>query len=163
MRAERHSHCGWCGARFTSASWPRHCRACGKTTFLNPAPVAVLVLPVDDGVLCVRRGPGPGEGKLALPGGFIEAKETWQEGAVRELREETGIHVESSGVRSHIVHSTSDGLLLVFGLAAPMRERDLPRFVPTHETTERVIIRAPQGLAFELHERVVREYFAAKP
>jgi 8-oxo-dGTP pyrophosphatase MutT (NUDIX family) len=163
MKLERHSHCSWCGTRFPSAAWPRHCRNCGKTTWLNPAPVAVLVLPVDDGLLTVRRGPGPGEGKLALPGGFLEAKESWQEGAVRELREETGIHADAAKVRSYTVHSTGDGLLLIFGLAAPMTERELPAFAPTHETTERVIIREPVSLAFELHERVVREYFSKKP
>lgn len=44
-------------------------------------------------VLLIRRGQWPEEGKLALPVGFIQGKdrETVEEGAVRELREECGL------------------------------------------------------------------------
>ncbi len=45
-------------------------------------------------VLVVRRGGHPGKGKLALPGGFLNQKETLLEGCLRELREETGFKLE---------------------------------------------------------------------
>lgn len=41
-------------------------------------------------VLLIRRGRAPGKGLLAVPGGFIEQRETAYQSAVRELREETG-------------------------------------------------------------------------
>jgi len=37
------------------------------------------LIPVHDGLLFVRRGIEPRKGKLALPGGFINLGETWQE------------------------------------------------------------------------------------
>jgi bifunctional NMN adenylyltransferase/nudix hydrolase len=42
-------------------------------------------------VLTVRRKGNPGRGLIALPGGFLNQKETIQEGMLRELKEETGI------------------------------------------------------------------------
>ena len=42
-------------------------------------------------VLLVRRGRAPGKGLWAIPGGFLELHERVQQGALRELREETGL------------------------------------------------------------------------
>jgi len=44
-------------------------------------------------ILLIQRGRAPGEGLLALPGGFIEADETVTQSAIRELIEETGLDV----------------------------------------------------------------------
>lgn len=42
-------------------------------------------------VLLVQRGRCPGKGLWALPGGFLEPRERVLQGAIRELREETGL------------------------------------------------------------------------
>ncbi len=44
-------------------------------------------------ILLVRRKAAPGAGLLALPGGFLDQKETIEQAVVRELREETKIKV----------------------------------------------------------------------
>jgi len=46
-----------------------------------------------DAVLLLRRGHMPRKGYVDVPGGFMDAGETMEEGARRELHEETGLRV----------------------------------------------------------------------
>lgn len=161
-QATRNSHCPFCGAAYASDAWPRVCAPCGHTTYRNPIPVAVLVLPVDDGVLCIRRGVDDGKGQLALPGGYVDFGETWQQAAARELFEETGIRIDANDVSLITVHSAPNGTLLVFAKGPTLSSASLPPFAPTKETTERVVVTAPQTLAFELHTRVLAEHFSVR-
>jgi ADP-ribose pyrophosphatase YjhB (NUDIX family) len=158
--AIRNSHCSFCGTAYTSDQpWPRTCAGCGNTAYLNPLPVAVLLLPVDDGLLVVRRGIEPYRGQLALPGGFIDVGESWQQAAARELYEETAVVVDADRVRLFDVHSAPDGTLLVFGLAPRTISAALPPVVPTAETMEWLLIDGPRELAFPLHTQVVSAYW----
>ena len=45
-----------------------------------------------------------GHGKLALPGGHLELNETWEECAVREIKEETNLDIEDI----QFAHVTND-------------------------------------------------------
>ncbi len=60
------------------------------------APVFVtvdLVLQCAGRVLLIQRGRDPGQGLWALPGGFVEPRDTLYQSAVRELEEETGLRL----------------------------------------------------------------------
>ena len=162
--AQKNSHCSFCGQAFdANQRWPRVCAACGNTTFLNPLPVAVILLPVDDGVLLVRRNIEPQIGQLALPGGYMNLGETWQQAGARELFEETGIIIRPAEVREFRVKSAPGGTtLLVFGLAPGVKSQDLPAFVPNEETQEVCVINAPRELAFSTHTETLLEFFASR-
>ncbi len=154
------SHCSYCGTAFPAdAPWPRRCARCGNATYRNPLPVSVVLLPIDDGLLLVRRVNNPQAGKLVLPGGFIEVGETWQEAGAREVFEETGFTVAPGGIRLFDALSAPDGTLLVFGLAPPQSSRTLPPFVPSSETSEMTVARRPMELAFSTHTEVVARYW----
>lgn len=157
----RNAHCSYCGTKFgEDAKFPRTCASCTKVTYVNPIPVAVLVLPVDDGVLTIRRGIEPRKGQIALPGGFIDQGEEWRAACARELFEETGITVDAGAITLFDVHSAPDGTLLVFGLAPKTTKASLPEFKPTNETSECAFVTAPTELAFPLHTRVLKDFFA---
>ena len=83
------AHCSYCGTPFPEAGdFPKTCTHCENTTYLNPTVVAVVALPVDDGVLVVRRGEPAGEGELAFPGGFIESGESWEVKETKNMLDE---------------------------------------------------------------------------
>ncbi len=160
---QQYSYCSYCGHPFvTHQPWPRLCANCHNTTFLNPLPVAVAVVPVDDGLLLLRRGIEPQKGTLAFPGGFIEVGETWQEAVARELFEETGLSVTAAQISELCVHSDPAGYLMVFGLTPPLAGVDLPPFYPSLEATERTVINHAIELGFPLHTEVMRAFFTNK-
>lgn len=51
-------------------------------------------------VLLIRRARAPGEGLMALPGGFLEQRETVYQSALRELQEETGLELLPSTMQA---------------------------------------------------------------
>ena len=161
LKRKRSSHCSYCGAAWPEgAPWPRTCAGCGETSYLNPLPVAVVLVPMDGGLLAVRRGIEPSKGMLALPGGYINLGETWQAAGAREVLEETGVSIDPAGIEDFWTRSAPDGTLIVFGLARKMDAGAIHAFLPSAEATEIAILRGPEELAFSLHTDAVREFFA---
>ena len=75
-------------ATWAAAPWP-------------PTLVTVdCVVKCRDHVLLIRRGEAPGKGLLAVPGGFIEQRETTHRSALRELEEETHLDVPDADLRA---------------------------------------------------------------
>jgi ADP-ribose pyrophosphatase YjhB (NUDIX family) len=164
MTFRRNSYCSYCGQAFAEEQpWPRTCTHCTNISFLNPLPIVVMLAPVDEGLLVIRRGIPPQQGHLALPGGFVDWGESWQEAGAREVWEEAGVVIEPLEIKEFAVRSTPRGnQILIFGLAPAMVGRTLPPFEVTTETTERQVITGPVELAFPLHTEAVTAYFEDK-
>ena len=163
----QHSHCSSCGNPFPSdAGWPRACPGCGRTTYRNPLPVAVALQPVRDasgtGLVVVRRSIEPSRGRLALPGGFVDVGETWQQAVARELAEETRILADPEEVRLADVLTDLAGHLLVFGLLPERPAAELLPPRPTDETDGWQLIPVPTELGFPLHTQAAAAWFAGR-
>ncbi|HZG06738.1 MAG TPA: NUDIX domain-containing protein [Streptomyces sp.] len=160
----RITHCPYCGTAYPAdAGWPRDCPGCGETSWANPLPVAVALQPVvteagTRGLVVVRRDIEPQRGRLALPGGYMETGETWQQAAVRELKEETGLDADAERVRLLDARSTPVTLLL-FALLPDRDARTLPPSSATAEATEWFVLDEAVELAFPAHTEVMRAYF----
>ena len=161
-----YGHCSYCGGAYLpDQPWPRVCPQCGETTWRNPLPVAVLLLPVryddggHDGVVLTRRAIQPAWGELCFPGGFLEYGELWPEGAIRELREETGLEATTDEVTLFDVQSTGRHVL-VFGIVPARSATDLPPSTPSAEALEWVTTRRNVRLAFPSHQAVLDKFFA---
>ncbi|WP_395703571.1 bifunctional nicotinamide-nucleotide adenylyltransferase/Nudix hydroxylase [Aquabacterium sp.] len=85
-------------------------------------------------VLLIRRAEAPGQGLYALPGGFIEQRETAYQSALRELQEETALSLldstmklslQGSGVFDHPDRSQR-GRTITHAFYFDLGERELP-------------------------------------
>lgn len=92
----RFKYCPECGGELVKENiagrWRLRCRECGEIHYENPLPATAVVVRNGKGeLLLVKRSQPPDIGKWCLPGGFVERGETVREGALRELKEETGL------------------------------------------------------------------------
>lgn len=91
--------CPQCGGplekRLLKAGEPERlvCRACGFVFYLDPKLAVIALVPLQGGVVMVRRGIEPGYGRWVIPGGFVDLGEPVEEAVVRETLEETHLNI----------------------------------------------------------------------
>ena len=171
--AVRDTFCNYCGTKYPEPlGYPRTCPGCKTPVWSNPIPVCVVLAQIVDqgrtGLLVIRRAIPPAIGKLALVGGFLEDHESWQEGAAREVVEETGVVVDPAKLEQLWWASSSPkpNRVLMFSVAPPQPAEGMKPFTPDSEASERGLVFGPDGLdevfAFSLHVEAARRYFAAR-
>lgn len=80
----------------------KHCNTCGFTYYFNPsAATASFITDRMRNVLVAIRAANPAKGTYDLPGGFVDMYENAEQGAAREVQEETAI-CANSGIRGGI-------------------------------------------------------------
>lgn len=113
------AHCGACGAPLEDdkaqgfVSGARRCTACGRVFFPRISPAVIVLVSKGDKILLAHNASFP-EGRFGLIAGFVEAGETLEEGARRELMEETGIEVGELRYRGSQPWPFPDSLMVAF-------------------------------------------------
>lgn len=133
--------CSKCGSKISNPVFPIKCEFCKAEFYQNPLPVAVAMIPVEESFLLIRRNIEPQKGKLAFPGGFVDVNETFTQGAVREVLEETGIDI--SKVPGQIVseYNVAHGKQnLLFVKFLPVEKNKTYEFKANSEVTEIVLV-----------------------
>jgi len=74
------------------------CTNCSYIFYMAPAAVTCVLAEQDGKLLFVLRKYEPGKGMWCLPAGFLEAGEQPDASAAREVKEETGLDVEITGI-----------------------------------------------------------------
>lgn len=116
------------------------CPRCGYVAYRNPVPVALVLVARDDQLLLVHRLNAPLAGYWAPPAGYIEIDESLEEGAVREVKEETGLAVVVDRLLTVYSRANVGVMLVTFAahveggvLATQADEVDAARFfAPAH-------------------------------
>jgi NAD+ diphosphatase len=70
------------------------CRECAFSYYHNVAAAVGAMLEYGGKIILIRRAKEPGKGKLDLPGGFVDPKESAEEAVIREIKEELQIEIK---------------------------------------------------------------------
>lgn len=164
MSFVKDSFCSYCAYPFNSSqdSYPKTCSDCGNVLYKNPLPVVVPIVTTyinnKLSVLIIKRNIEPQKGRWALPGGYLECNETWQEGSGRELFEETGLVFDIKPLSLLEVTSAKSGNLLIFSYCN-LPFVDISYFTPNSEVSELKFISDIEDLAFPTHTDIVSRIF----
>ncbi|MCK9294716.1 MAG: NAD(+) diphosphatase [Desulfobulbaceae bacterium] len=94
----RNQYCGKCGdkTRISEAGHVRICRneRCNEHYFPSMDPAVIVLVSAKERCLLGRKKIWP-EGMYSTIAGFVEPGETVEDAVVREVQEETGVHVEN--------------------------------------------------------------------
>lgn len=136
-----------------------HCISCKKIHYENPNPTATLICVYKNKLLLVKRAVEPAKGQWGLPGGFIELGETPDEGAIRELKEETNLSgkpFQFLGYCSH--HNTIFGDVLLLGIE--MKIENWSEMEAGDDAAEARLFNLKDlpPLAFLCHEKIVEMF-----
>lgn len=92
-QAFHHSHqvCPTCAKPVQHEENKIVCSHCGFEEYDNPSPCVSLMVVQDGQFLFAKRAVEPAKGMWDVLGGFVEAGESSEEAAIREMKEETGL------------------------------------------------------------------------
>jgi NAD+ diphosphatase len=127
-------YCGACGTALVDAeeaegelkeAGGRICPACKRPHFPRISPAVIVLVRHEGRALLARNARMPPGGRFGLLAGFVEAGETLEEAAAREVREEAGIEIRNLRYFASQPWPFPDSLMLAFtadwssGLARP--------------------------------------------
>lgn len=112
--------CPRCGGgldkRVVKVSEPKRlvCQDCSFIFYQDPKVVAGTVIPLDGGIVLLKRGVEPALGKWVFPGGYVDRGESVQDAAVRETKEESQLDVQLGPLLNVYSYARSPNVIVVY-------------------------------------------------
>lgn len=95
------------------------CAACGFVFYMDPkVAVGTIIRAQDDRIVLVRRAIEPGYGLWVFPGGYVDRGEEITAAALREAREESGLHVRLDGLVNIYSYAGRAPIIIVYAATA---------------------------------------------
>ena len=92
------NYCWRCGNELVKKMEEDHeryfCETCDEFVYRNSVPCGGVFVIKDNQVLLIKRGGEPNKGDWSYPARYLEYNEKPEEGAARELKEETGLKAD---------------------------------------------------------------------
>lgn len=133
------------------------CPSCGFVVWDDPKVAVLTVIPWEHGILLGLRRENPGGGLWSFPSGFVDRGEVVEEAARRETLEETGLHIELTGLVG--VYSEPGNPVIVIAYAAEARGGTLRADDDLKELRGFPLDALPQ-LAFAHDTQIIRDWQA---
>ncbi|MCT4624455.1 MAG: NUDIX hydrolase [Schleiferiaceae bacterium] len=162
------NYCSHCGSDQLIQKIPKTetevrtvCQNCETVHYINPNMVVGCIVENKGQILLAKRGIEPRKGFWNLPCGFLEMNENVEDGAIREVYEETGLKVSISRLHTlyNVVHSGQ--VYLIFLAKASNRD-----FTTNIESTEIGFFSEEQipwdEIAFSANTFALKKYFENK-
>ena len=138
------------------------CTSCQFVNYQNPRPTATALVLYKNKLLLTKRGRTPFKGWWDLPGGFVDRGEHPTKTAVRELKEETGLHIKLKKVfgiyTGTYPHKTEPfNIVTVVYLAnSPSRSLEALDDVVDSKWFDRNSL--PKKIAFDSNQKIVKDF-----
>lgn len=160
--------CNYCGSPLIKKNiYPKRCEVCDIQIWDSVPSASVGLVPVlstsnnSVKVLLIKRNIDPGKGCWAMPGGYIDRGETWQEALTREVKEETGIDVTPCRLVD-VFTSQINGNIIIFGLTNPIMDNKINKSFKDKQNEVQGVIAHPITqeiiLAFSTQQRALDKF-----
>jgi 8-oxo-dGTP diphosphatase len=161
--ADTYKFCPQCGGelarRLIKAGEPLRlvCTRCAFVFYIDPKLAAIALVPLNQGVVMVRRSIDPGYGLWVVPGGFVDVGERVEETVTRETLEETRLVVRP--VRLINVYSYNDSPTVVVAYLTEYVAGELASGDETLEARVFAFSEIPwEEIAFRSTKQALQEY-----
>ena len=131
------------------------CVKCDRIIYSDPKVAVAAIIPLDDGIVLLKRAIEPQLGMWSFPSGYVDRGEKLERALEREVMEECGLQVSVNWLVG-VYSDEGQAVVLVVYHAAPTGGE----LIAGDETSEARVFntdRMPE-LAFEHDDRIVRDW-----
>jgi len=140
-----------------TADGHKACAQCDRVIYSDPKLAAAAIIPLDGGIVLIKRAIEPAYGEWSFPSGYVNRGEVVEQAAEREALEETGLNITTKWLVG--LYSKADSPV---ALAVYHTEVNGGELVAADEALDARVFQVSDmpKLAFEHDQRILRDWQA---